>query len=95
MIIDENLLEHLANLAKIKLNENEKQKLLSDLNKILEMVHTINKIDLSNVTPFKYTNLQNLVFRDDSVGKSLTQEEALKNSKDVVFPFFKVPKVIK
>ncbi len=95
MKIDEKLLEHLLELAKINLKGDEKQKMLADLDKILSMVHTINKLDLSNVESFKYTKLQNLVLRDDIVGKSLTQEESLKNSKDTVFPFFKVPKVIK
>lgn len=95
MQIDEKLLEHLANLAKLSLTEEEKRKLLIELNKILEMVHTINKLELAVVEPFKYTHLQHLILRNDVVGESLTQEETLKNAKDVVFPFFRVPKVIK
>lgn len=95
MEINEEHLAHLLKLAKLELQDNEKQKILTDMNKILEMVNIINKLDLSNIEPFKYTGLQKLILREDIAGKSLTQEETLKNAKDVNFPFFCVPKVIK
>jgi aspartyl-tRNA(Asn)/glutamyl-tRNA(Gln) amidotransferase subunit C len=95
MKIDEKLLEHLLELAKLNLEEDERRGILADLNKILDMIQIINTLDLKNIEPFKYTNLQKLIKRADVSLPSYTQEEILKNSKDTNPPFFKVPKVIK
>ncbi len=96
MKIDNQLLEHILRLSKIELKDDEeKQKMLDDLNRILEMAHAINKLDLQYIEPFRYSDFQKLIPRDDISGKSLKQEEVLKNSKETSFPYFRVPKVIR
>lgn len=86
--------EKIASLAKLKFNENEKEKLKSELNKILEYIDQLNELNLENVSPLENINETENVLREDKPEKWLTTEEALKNAPSKTGKFFKVPKVI-
>ncbi|MGI9461179.1 MAG: Asp-tRNA(Asn)/Glu-tRNA(Gln) amidotransferase subunit GatC [Alphaproteobacteria bacterium] len=49
--IDKNMVMHIARLAKIKLTEQEKARLIPELNKILTMVGELQTIDTSQTEP--------------------------------------------
>lgn len=86
--------EHIASLAKLKFSEEEKKKLQGELNKILEYMDTLNELDTENVEPLENINDTENVLREDIPGKSLTNEEALKNAPAKMDGFFKVPRVL-
>jgi len=86
--------EHIAELARLEFNENEKQKLTHELNEILKYVEKLGELDTSNVEPLSHVIELNNVFRDDVVQPSLPPEEALKNAPAKKDTFFRVPKVI-
>ena len=86
--------EHIAELARLEFNENEKQKLTHELNEILKYVEKLGELDTSNVEPLSHVIELNNVFRDDVVKPSIPAEEALKNAPEKTGTFFKVPKVI-
>ncbi len=86
--------EKIAQLAKLKFNEDEKIKLQKDLNKILEYIEEINELDLDNVEPLENINETENIVREDVVKPGLTTEEALKNAPAKTGRYFKVPKVI-
>jgi aspartyl-tRNA(Asn)/glutamyl-tRNA(Gln) amidotransferase subunit C len=86
--------EHIAKLAKLEFNEDEKAKFTEQFNEILAFMEKLNELDTSKVEPLSHViELQN-VFRDDAVKQSLPTEEALKNAPAKTEKFFKVPKVI-
>ena len=86
--------EHVAELARLSFSEEGKQKLVKELNSILEYMEQLNSLDTTNVKPLSHViELQN-VFRDDVRKESLTREEALQNAPSKTDKFFKVPKVI-
>ena len=86
--------EHVAKLAHLSFSEEGKQKLVKELNSILEYMEQLNSLDTTNVKPLSHViELQN-VFRDDVRKESLTREEALQNALSKTEKFFKVPKVI-
>ncbi len=86
--------EHIAKLAKLEFNEDEKAKFTEQFNEILAFMEKLNELDTSKVEPLSHViELQN-VFRDDAVKQSLATEEALKNAPAKTEKFFKVPKVI-
>lgn len=86
--------EHIAKLAKLEFNEDEKVKFTEQFNEILAFMEKLNELDTSNVEPLSHViELQN-VFREDKVKPSIPTEEALKNAPAKTDKFFKVPKVI-
>lgn len=86
--------EHIARLAKLEFNEEEKEKFTHQLNSILAYVGQLNKLDTSNVEPLSHVIEHGNVFREDVVKPGLGQEGALKNAPAKTKKFFKVPKVI-
>jgi len=94
MKIDKSKVEYVANLARIALTEEEKEKFSEQLGKIIEYVEKLNELDTKDVEPMAHaTGLVN-VFREDKPTSSLPVEEALKNAPDREGNFFRVPKVV-
>lgn len=86
--------EHIAKLAKLEFNEDEKVKFTEQFNEILAYMEKLNKLDTSKVEPLSHViELQN-VFREDEAKPSIPTEEALRNAPAKTEKFFKVPKVI-
>lgn len=87
--------EKIAALAKIKLDESEKERLVAQLDEILKYVDKINELDLTDIPESHgIADLKN-VMREDRVESWLAQEEALMNAPARHGGFFSVPKVIR
>lgn len=86
--------EHIAELARLKFNDNELQNFTAQLNEILNYIEKLNELDTENVEPLSHPVEESNEFRDDKIRESLKTEEALKNAPDKDESFFKVPKVI-
>lgn len=86
--------EHIAQLAKLKFTDAEKETFTHQMNQILEYVEQLNRLDTSGIEPLSHViELQN-VFREDVAAPSTPTVEALKNAPSHTDEFFKVPKVI-
>lgn len=84
-------LEHVAKLARIKLNDQEKTVFLPQLESILAYLDKLNQIDTSKVTPsFQITSLKN-VFRSDVVKPSLDRKSALSQASKTHDAYFVSP----
>jgi aspartyl-tRNA(Asn)/glutamyl-tRNA(Gln) amidotransferase subunit C len=86
--------EHVASLAKLSFTEEEKKKLVSQLNEILHYMEQLNALDTENVEPLSHVIRLGNVFREDDPRPSLDRDEALKNAPAKTDEFFRVPKVI-
>jgi len=86
--------EHVASLAQLSFSEEEKEKLVRELNEILAYMDELNTLDTTNVEPLSQVIELSNVFREDIPKPCLTREEALKNAPAKNEKFFKVPKVI-
>ncbi|MCB0281167.1 MAG: Asp-tRNA(Asn)/Glu-tRNA(Gln) amidotransferase subunit GatC [Calditrichae bacterium] len=87
-------LEKIANLARLKLNEEEKSKFLGQLNQILEYVEKLNEINTDGIEPLSHSlDLVN-VLRKDIEQASLDRNKALENAPKKNDAFFRVPKVV-
>ena len=85
--------EHIAQLANLKLSKSEIVKFQEHLSEILNYVNLLNEANVSKVEPTsQVTGLKN-VFREDVVEPSLTQEEALSNAPDSYKGYFKTKPV--
>lgn len=86
--------KHVAKLANLPLKENEKEKFEKQLSETLEYVEKLNSINTDGVEPTsQVTGLEN-VTREDETSPSLSQEEALFNSKSIHNGLFKVPAIL-
>lgn len=94
MKITKELVLHIAELAHLKLRDDEVEKFQKELNQILDYVDKLNEIDTSQVEPLSHPLPIVNVFRDDKTEESIPREEALKNAPEATEEFFKVPKVI-
>jgi aspartyl-tRNA(Asn)/glutamyl-tRNA(Gln) amidotransferase subunit C len=94
MSIEKSNVEKVARLAKLKVTEDEKERLSHELSQIITYVEKLNELDLENVPPTSHVlDLKN-VMRDDEVKAWLSQVEALMNAPARHGGFFSVPKVI-
>jgi aspartyl-tRNA(Asn)/glutamyl-tRNA(Gln) amidotransferase subunit C len=86
--------EHVANLARLRFDEEEKKRLAEQLGSILEYIDQLNKLDTTNVEPTSHAIPVKNVVREDVVKTSFTQDEALANAPSPVEGLFEVPKII-
>jgi len=94
MKIDKELIEHIAELARLKLTEAEIKKFLPQLKEILDAFSKLDKVDTKNVkASFQPVELKNMM-REDKIKPSLPQEKALSNSKENKDGYFKGPMAV-
>ena len=87
-------IERIAELARLNLKPEEKEKLAKDLGAILDYVKKLEKLDTSKVEPTSHVlNMEN-VFRPDEVKPSQAAQKALQNAPQADGRFFKVPKIV-
>jgi aspartyl-tRNA(Asn)/glutamyl-tRNA(Gln) amidotransferase subunit C len=85
--------KRVAQIARLKLSEQEVQKFSKDLESILDAFQDLERVDTKGVKPaFQPIETKN-VLRKDRIEPSLTQEQALANTKNKEKGFFKGPKV--
>lgn len=92
--INEQLIDQLSHLARLEFNDTEKQKILNDLNRILEYIDQLNELDTTNVEPLIYLSPNQNILREDMVIENLKKEDALKNAPKKDSDYIRVPKVI-
>ena len=97
MLINKKTLEYLAELGRIDLDERSEDKLLRDLQSILEYFDELKEVDTENIEPMAGGTAQKNIFRDDENGENgKTKNENLVGQ----FPekqngYLKVPPVFK
>ena len=85
--------EHVAKLARLELDEDEKVKFSKQLGDILKYVEQMNEIDTAGVEPMNHAIEFYNVMRDDVEKYENTREELMANAPDSEADFFKVPKI--
>ncbi len=94
MKISKEEVEHVAYLARLHFSDEEKEKFTTQLNKILEYMAQLDKLDTSQIEPTFHALAQINVFREDLVRPSISQEQSISNAPDRDRGFFRVPKII-
>ena len=86
--------KHLAELARIEMTDDELTAMATELDIIVSSVENLSEIVTSDTPatshPIPLTN----VFREDVVGETLTQEEALSGAPDAQDGKFRVPAIL-
>jgi aspartyl-tRNA(Asn)/glutamyl-tRNA(Gln) amidotransferase subunit C len=93
-MIDREQVLRVAELARLKISEEEVELFTTQLGSILEFVEQLNVIDTSNVEPTCYVESPHDATRPDVETPSLAPEELLQNGPKVKNGFFAIPKVM-
>ena len=90
-MIDRDQVLHVARLARLRLTEEEVERMTGELSSILDHIEKIGELDLDDVAPTSHvTELEN-VLRADEPRPSLPREPALAEAPDTDGEGFRVP----
>ena len=82
---------HVAKLARLKLTDDEVDRMAGELSTILAHVETMNELDLEGVEPTSHVVDLTNVLREDVPRPGLGREQALEQAPDAAEGGFRVP----
>ena len=97
MNLTENEVRYVADLANLRLSDEEVHQMSHDLGQILTHIEQLNELDTKSVEPMAqvlYDADETATLREDVPQVTLTNSEALANAPLSGAGYFKVPKVI-
>ena len=92
--VSREVVEHVANLAKLDLSDEEIDRLQNEMGRILEHADKLQAVDTDDIEGTSHVIPMTNVYREDEVGQSLTPEEVVANAPDSAEEFFKVPRIV-
>jgi aspartyl-tRNA(Asn)/glutamyl-tRNA(Gln) amidotransferase subunit C len=90
-MIDRDQVLHVARLARLRLTDEELERMPAELSKILDHVEKMDELDLEGVEPTSHVVDVTNVLREDVPRPSLPLERALAGAPDVADGGFRVP----
>lgn len=94
MSVNADQVRHVARLARLALSDDEIDRMVPELNNILDWVEQLGEVDTDGVEPLTAVIENHLRLRDDVVNDGNVRDDVLKNAPDAQHGFFAVPKVI-
>ena len=94
MEVNDALVEKIAHLARLHIDEADKLASRNDLQRMISFVEKLNELDTTGVEPLLHLSNNINILRADDVTGSISSAVALKNAPLHDDQFFKVPKVI-
>jgi aspartyl-tRNA(Asn)/glutamyl-tRNA(Gln) amidotransferase subunit C len=86
--------EHIANLARLELTDEEKRRYRQQLSAILDYFAQLRELDTSGIPPTSSVLPPRSALRDDEPLSGLSLEELLRNASDTEADQFRVPPVL-
>ena len=90
-MIDREQVLHVARLARLRLSDDEVERMSSELSTILDHIEKISELDLENVEPTSHVVEVENVLRDDEPRESWPREQILELAPDAGDGGFRVP----
>ena len=90
-MIDREQVLHVAKLARLRLSDEEVERMASELSGILEHVDRISELDLDGVEPTSHVIALENVLRPDEPRPSWSRDEVLEPAPDSASGAFRVP----
>ena len=100
MCFSDQKIDNIAKLVRLRLSNNDRTKLKTDLNSIMDWINILKQVDVSNIDPLLNVSESNCPMRDDVVVMENNRKDVLINAPDPdqydteKREFFTVPKVI-
>lgn len=93
-MLDTNLITYLAKLSKIDISEEENNRLAYEMSEIVNLMDTINEVDMVEEHNLNGTGINLEGLRADEVITSYEREVVLSNASHKKDGFFVVPKIM-
>lgn len=87
-------IKHIADIAQIDFTDEELDKFAPSFDENIELVNKIKEIDTEGVEKVFQVNGTENNIREDKIGESLSQEEALENTATKKYGYFKLIKFV-
>ena len=94
MKVTDDIVKHIAHLARLDFKGEELDAIKADMEKIIDFVDKLSEIDTENVEPLIFMNEKVNVLREDIPNQTLTKENALANAPKSDSDYFRIPKVL-
>ena len=93
-MISREVVETVAKLSRLYLDEEEIVLYAKQLSQILDTIEELREIDTDNVEPLAHVLPVENVFREEMAGECFLQETVLANTSEQVDGMFQVPKIV-
>ncbi|MDP6957171.1 MAG: Asp-tRNA(Asn)/Glu-tRNA(Gln) amidotransferase subunit GatC [Planctomycetota bacterium] len=94
MTIEENLIHHLSELARIRLSPEEESRYQKQLQSVIGYMEKLKTVDVEGIEPLAHVGEITGGMRPDQVSPSFSPEKALENAPSASENRFVVPKVV-
>jgi aspartyl-tRNA(Asn)/glutamyl-tRNA(Gln) amidotransferase subunit C len=94
MKITEELIDHIAHLARLEFQGEDKVSIKKDMERMIEFVDKLSEVDTANVEPLIFMSEEINRLREDESKVTVTHEEALINAPKKDSDYFRIPKVL-
>lgn len=91
-VISDETIDYVGILAKLELNDEERQQAKKDMASMLDYIDKLGELDTNGVEPMSHVFPVNNVFREDIVTNGDDRENILLNAPDQKDGMFNVPK---
>ena len=95
MALNQETIKNLSTLARLRLPAEREEKILSDLESILDWVEQLKEVNIDGVEPLVSITQGNTPMRQDEVTDGGLQKELMMNAPEEIQGFYVVPKVVK
>jgi len=94
MEITEEIVDHIAHLARLQFEGEAKSAIRKDMENIINFMAKLEEVDTENVEPLIFMSEEVNVLREDVAEVTISQQEALKNAPKKDSDYFRIPKVL-
>lgn len=94
MHINEELIDHIAHLARLEFEGEAKEAISQDLSNIISFMEKLQEVETNDVEPLVFMSTEINRLRDDVAAVTISHEEALKNAPKKDSDYFRIPKVL-
>lgn len=92
--ITDETMEYIGILAKLELDEAEREQAKIDISRMLEYMDSLNELNTDGIEPMSHIFSVTNVFREDEVSSQEDTEHILANAPERKETYFKVPKAV-
>ena len=94
MKITDELVDHIAHLARLSFEGDEKEAIKKDMEKITGFMDKLSELPTNDVEPLMFMSEEVNRLREDVAIQTITHEEAMKNAPKKDSDYFRIPKVL-
>ncbi|HLU86536.1 MAG TPA: Asp-tRNA(Asn)/Glu-tRNA(Gln) amidotransferase subunit GatC [Taishania sp.] len=94
MKITDEIVDHIAHLARLEFEGDSKEEIKKDMENIINFMDVLQQVETDNVEPLIFMSDEINRLREDVAEVTLTQDEVLKNAPKKDSDYFRIPKVL-